>query len=135
MKILRIHCQNSAVIMTNGIRKVRQGLDIFNKRILNSCKFILVGTSEYGLVCSNFFHPSSRVKTSIIVHGAQPIRILLSMFPFSLFPTRGKWKRSIEKHLLLFTIIFFFSKYGVIWHVLINSTQGSAQRQETRWVV
>jgi len=30
------------------------------------------------------------------VHGAQPIRILLSMFPFSLFLARGKWKMRRE---------------------------------------
>ena len=29
------------LIMTNGIRKVRLGVDIFDKRILDSCKFIL----------------------------------------------------------------------------------------------
>ena len=35
------HCQNSAFIMTNGIKKkVRLGVDIFDKRILDSCKFI-----------------------------------------------------------------------------------------------
>ena len=40
LKIVRIHIQNSAIIMTNGIRKVWQGVDIFEKRILDSCKFI-----------------------------------------------------------------------------------------------
>ena len=40
LKILRIHCQNSALKMTNGIRKVRQRVDIFDKIILYSCKFI-----------------------------------------------------------------------------------------------
>ena len=29
LKFLRIHCQNFALIMTNEIRKVRQGVDIF----------------------------------------------------------------------------------------------------------
>ena len=46
LKILRIHCQNSALTMTNGIRKVRQGVEIFDKRNLDSCKFILDSTSE-----------------------------------------------------------------------------------------
>ena len=27
------HCQNSTLIMTNGIRKVKLGVDIFDKRI------------------------------------------------------------------------------------------------------
>ena len=35
-----IHCQNSTLKMTNGIRKIRLGVDIFDKRILESCKFI-----------------------------------------------------------------------------------------------
>ena len=40
------------------------------------------------------------------------IRIILSMFPFSLFPTRVSGKRSIEKPLLICTIIFFFFQVG-----------------------
>ena len=35
-----IHCQNSALIMTNGIIKVRQVVDIFDKIIFDSCMFI-----------------------------------------------------------------------------------------------
>ena len=34
-----INCQNSALIMTNGIRKVKKGVDIFNKRILVLVRF------------------------------------------------------------------------------------------------
>ena len=45
LKILRIHCQNSALIMTNRIRKGRQGVEIFDKRNLDSCKLILDSTS------------------------------------------------------------------------------------------
>ena len=41
-----IHCQISALKMTNGIRKVRIGVDIIDKRILNSCN----SASEYGFV-------------------------------------------------------------------------------------
>ena len=41
LKILRIYiCQNSALKMTNGIRKVRLGVDIFEKKFL-----ILVSSS------------------------------------------------------------------------------------------
>jgi len=36
-----IHCQNSVLIMTNEITKFRLGGDIFDQRILDSCKFIL----------------------------------------------------------------------------------------------
>ena len=34
----------------NRIRKVRLGVDIIDKRILDSCKFISDRASEYGLV-------------------------------------------------------------------------------------
>ena len=34
--------------MTNGIRKVRLGVDTFDKRILNSCKFISNTVSNEG---------------------------------------------------------------------------------------
>ena len=87
-----------------------------DKRILNSCKFILDTVflnTEYGLVYSNLFLTASRV-TGIIVNGAQPIRVLLSLLPFSLFLGRGKGKRERErggereKQLLLHTTIFFF---------------------------
>ena len=61
LKILRIHCQISALIMTNEIRKIRQGVDIFDKIILDSCKFISYSTSEYGHVNSNLFLAAGRV--------------------------------------------------------------------------
>ena len=60
LKILWIHCQNSALIMTNGIRKVRLGVDIFNKRILDSCKFISDSASEYSLIYGNLFLAASK---------------------------------------------------------------------------
>ena len=41
--------------MTNGIRKVRKGVDIFNKRILDSCKLISDSALEYGLVYNYLF--------------------------------------------------------------------------------
>ena len=53
------HCQNSALIMTNGIRKVRLEVDIFDKRILDSCKF--TSASEYGLVYTNLFLAAGKV--------------------------------------------------------------------------
>jgi len=40
------------------------------------------------------------------------------MFPFSSFLARGRGKRSIEKPLLFCTIIFFFSKWGVLYCVI-----------------
>jgi len=47
--------------MTNGIRKVRKGVDIFEKRILDSCKFISDIASEYGLVYTYLFLAVGRV--------------------------------------------------------------------------
>ena len=96
LKILWIHCQNFLLKMTNGIRKVRLGVDIFDKRILDSCKFISYSASEYCLVYGNLFLAAGRVKTGFIVYGTQPIRILLFMFPFFLFLAKGRGKRSIE---------------------------------------
>ena len=70
LKILRINCQNLTLIMTNGIRKVREGVNIFDKRILDSCKFISDSASEYGLIYNNLFLAEYKL------HGAQSIRIL-----------------------------------------------------------
>ena len=46
-KILWIFCQNFALIMTNGIKKIRLGVDIFDKRILDSCTLFSDSASEY----------------------------------------------------------------------------------------
>jgi len=68
------HCkagfENSALIMTNGVRKVRQGLDIFDRRILDSCKKFIISDSalEYGLVYKNLFPAASRVTPVCRVH-------------------------------------------------------------------
>ena len=35
------HCQKYAIKMTNGMRKVRKGVDIFDKPSLDSCKIHL----------------------------------------------------------------------------------------------
>ena len=47
--------------MTNGIRKVRKGVDIFDKRILDSWKFISDSVSEYDLVYNYLFLAAGRV--------------------------------------------------------------------------
>ena len=41
LEMFRIHCQNPAILITNGIRKVRQAVDILDKRILDFCKIHL----------------------------------------------------------------------------------------------
>ena len=46
--------------MKNGIRKVKKIVDIFDKRILDSCKFISDSASEYGLVYSYLFLAAGR---------------------------------------------------------------------------
>ena len=46
LKILWIHCQNSALIMTNGIGKVRLEVDIIDKRILDSSWTVLQNTAS-----------------------------------------------------------------------------------------
>ena len=48
MEILTIHCQSSAIIMINGIRKVKQGVDIFDKRMLDYCKIHLLQKLVHG---------------------------------------------------------------------------------------
>ena len=88
LKILRIHSQNFAIIMTNGIRKVRQGVDIFNKRNLDSCKFISDNTSEYRLIYSNFF-PHSRQSINRY-HSAWCTIYQDSTFYVSIFLVSGK---------------------------------------------
>ena len=61
LKILWNNCQNSTLKMTNGIRKVRQEVDIFDKRILDFCEFISDSASEYDLVYINLFLAAGRV--------------------------------------------------------------------------
>ena len=92
--------------MTKGMRKVRQGVDIFDKRILDSCssQTLLQNMASFTAIFSS--QPAEYKPVS--VHGAQTIRILLSMFPLFLCLARGKGKRCMETPLLLCTIIFFF---------------------------
>ena len=47
--------------MTNVIRTVRKGVDIFDKRILDSFKFISDIASEHSLVYSYLFPAANRV--------------------------------------------------------------------------
>ena len=61
--------------MTNGIRKVRKGVDIFKKRILDSCKFISDSTTEYRLFYINLFLEAGSVSRGYRAHI--PICIIL----------------------------------------------------------
>jgi len=60
------------------------------------------------------------------VHGAQPIRILLQMFPFSLFLARGSGKRERERTHNFF--LFFPSK--VYCHVIPHRVLFSYKKLE-----
>ena len=57
LEIFKINCQNFAIIMANGIRKVRQEVDIFDKQSLDSCKNylgqILVSCKTYILMITH----------------------------------------------------------------------------------
>ena len=124
-----IHCQSSIFKMTNGIRKVRLGVDIFNKRTLDFSKFISDTVLQNTALSTTIFSlQPAEYKLVSIMHNAQPIRILFSMFPFSLFLARGKGKRSIEKPLLLCTIIFFFFPSRMYCHVIFHTGFCSAAR-------
>ena len=99
--------------MTNGIRKVWKGVEIFNQRILDSCKFITDSSSEYGLVYYYLFLAVSNVNR---YHSAWCTTYQDSTLYVSIFLVSGK-REGEEKHretLLLCTIIFFFSKWGVL---------------------
>ena len=65
LKILWIYCQNSALIMTNWIKKVRLGVDIFYKRILDSYKFISNSASEYDSSTAKFSSQPAKYKQKI----------------------------------------------------------------------
>ena len=81
LTILWSHCQNSPILTTNGIRKVMQGVDNFNKRILNFCKFISDSASEYRLIHINLFLAAGRVW----YHGAWCTGIYFLCFHFPCF--------------------------------------------------
>ena len=56
--------------MTNGIRKVRKGDNIFDKRILDSCKFISDSASEYSLVLIFSLQPAEyNLVSQCMVHN------------------------------------------------------------------
>ena len=54
-ELFRVQCQNSAIKMTNGIRKVRNGVNIFDERSLDSCKIHLRQILVYGMESNSYF--------------------------------------------------------------------------------
>ena len=97
-------CQNSALIMTNGISKVRKGVDISNKINIDSCKFI----SEYGLVYNNLCSQQSIHR----YHSAWCTTSQDSTFYVSIFLVSCKREGDKEERILppLCTNILLFSK-------------------------
>ena len=73
--------------MTNGIRKVWKGVEIFNQRILDSCKFITDSSSEYGLVYNYLFLAVSNVNR---YHSAWCTTYQDSTLYVSIFLVSGK---------------------------------------------
>ena len=93
MKILRISTVRiPSEIMTNGIRKVRKGVDIFDKRILNSCKFISDSASEYDLILYNYFFSRSLLSINWYL-SAWCTTYQDSTFYVSIFLVSGKRER------------------------------------------
>ena len=104
-------------------------VDIIDKIILDSCKFISYSASEYDLVYGNLFLTASRVKTGFIVYGTQPIRIQNSLFPFFLFLAIEGGGREAYRNPSFSALLFSF--YQVRCTAMFYSTQGSVQLQET----
>ena len=92
------------------------------------CKYINAAFVFHDLVYRNLF---LAVLTGTIVHGSQPFRILLSMFPFFLFLVRERVKKSIERPQTLHCWILYFL---VRCTAMFYSTQGSTQPLEIRQI-
>ena len=114
MKILRIHFRNSALIMTNGIRKVRQGVDIFEKEFL-----ILVSSSQTVL---------QNMASSTTTFSLQSINCMVhSLSGFYMFPKEGEEKHRETPPSQHYYVLFF----QVGCTAMFYSAQGSVQPQET----
>ena len=98
--------QNSPIIMTNGIKKVRKGVDIFNKRIFDSCKLYLGQCFRIQPCLSQLSFPRSQ---HIInwYHSAWCTTYQDSTLDVSIFLVSGKRER--EERERETTIFFFFS--------------------------
>ena len=99
------------------------------KIILNSVYIVYIQYHGWQSIRPHLLQsfPCSRQSINLYhLHGAQPIRILLSMILFSLFLARGKGKRRREPPPLSALLFHFFLKGGLPFY----STQGSVQPQE-----
>ena len=121
------HCQNSALIMTKGIRKVRLGVDTFDKRILDSCKFI----SDFRIQpCLQQSFPCSWQNIKWF-HSVWCILLFYSTFYVSILLVSGK-REGEEKHREPPpSLHYYFLFFQVGCTAMFYSTQGSVQQQET----
>ena len=102
--------------MTTRIRKISKVVDIFNKRILDSCKFISDSASKYGLVYSYLFPCSPQSLNQY--HSAWRTTYqdsTLYVFIFLLILARGggeieRETPSLHYYFLLFCLFLIFVK-------------------------
>ena len=115
--------------MTNGIRKVRLGVDIFDKRILDCCKFIS-DTVLQNMASSTASFPCSWQNINRY-HSAWCTTYQDSIFYVSIFVVSGKRERE-EKHKdTPSSLHYYFLFFQVGCTAMFYSTQGSVQPQET----
>ena len=128
LKVLRISLSELHLNNDKWDKKVRLGVNIFDKRILESCKFISDTVLQNTALSTTIFSlQPAEYKLVSIMHNAQPIRILFSMFPFSLFLARGKGKKSIEKPFFS-ALLFSLFPSRVYYHVIPQETGESCIR-------
>ena len=111
--------QNSPIIMTNGIKKVRKGVDIFNKRIFDSCKLYLGQCFRIQPCLSQLSFPRSQ---HIInwYHSAWCTTYKDFTFYVSIFLVSGK-REGEEKHRKTTPFLhyyFLFFQVGCTMHVI-----------------
>ena len=108
-------------------------MDIFDKRILDSLSSSRIQCFRIRpRLQQSFPQGLQSIYTGIIVHGAQPIMILFSMYSFFLFLARGRGNRSVEKPSFSALLLYFFPNM-VYCHVLFHTGFCSAARNWREW--
>ena len=131
LKILRIHCQNSALIMTNGIRQGRLGVDIFDKRNLDSCKFIsdtVLQNTASSIAIFSLQPEEYKLVPQCMVHNLSGFYFLC--FHFCCFWQEGK-RREAKHRETPSSVHYYFLFFQVGCTVMFYSTQESVQPKET----
>ena len=101
-----IHCQSSIFKMTNGIRKVRLGVDFFDKRTLDFSKFIS-DTVLQNTALSTAIFPCSRLSINRF-HSAWCTTYGYSTFYVLIFVVSGKREREERERNPSFSALLFF---------------------------